>query len=59
MTDVVRVLLFRNEGTDKVQALIDRWRTRSKKHGQSLSISILRTKLAKTLELIKWRSAQP
>lgn len=53
VTDVVRVLLFRNEDTNKVQALIDRRRARSEKRDQSLSVSIPRTKLTKALGLVE------
>ena len=53
VTDVMRVLLFRNEDTNKVQALIDRRRARSEKRDQSLSVSIPRTKLTKALGLVE------
>ena len=53
VTDVVRVLLFRDEDTDKIQALIDRRRARSKKRDQSLSVSIPRIKLTNALGLVE------
>ena len=51
--NVVRVLLFRNEDTNKVQKLINWRRARSEKRDQGLSVSIPRTKLTKPLELVE------
>lgn len=51
--NVVRVLLFRNEDTNKVQKLINWRRARSEKRDQDLSVSIPRTKLTKALELVE------
>ena len=52
LTDVARVLLARDEGQDKVQALIDRRRARSEKRDQNLVISVPRNKLTRSLGLV-------
>jgi len=53
VVDVAKVLFSRESGTDKVQALIDRRRTRSERRDQSLSISIPKNKLTRTLGLVE------
>ena len=52
LTDVARVLLSRDEGQNKVQALIDRRRARSEKRDQSLILSVPRNKLTRGLGLV-------
>ena len=52
LTDVARVLLSRDEGSNKVQALIDRRRARSEKRDQSLILSVPRNKLTRGLGLV-------
>ena len=52
ITDVARVLLARDAGPDKVQALIDRRRARSEKREQSLVINVPRNKLTRSLGLV-------
>ena len=52
LSDVARVLLSRNEGQDKVQALIDRRRARSEKRDQNFIISVPRNKLTRSLGLV-------
>ena len=52
ITDVAKVLLARDTGPDKVQALIDRRRARSEKREQSLVINVPRNKLTRSLGLV-------
>lgn len=53
VVDVAKVLFSRESSADKVQTLIDRRRTRSERRDQSLSISVPKNKLTRTLGLVK------
>ncbi|GAA4054031.1 hypothetical protein GCM10022409_46380 [Hymenobacter glaciei] len=51
LADVVGVLVSRNEGQDKVQALIERRRERKKKGPQSIDFSVPKNRLTRALGL--------
>ena len=51
LTDVVSVLVSRNEGQGKVQALVDRRRERSKKGAQTIDFTVPNNKLTRALGL--------
>lgn len=53
IADVASVLFSRSEGDNKVQALVDRRRERSKKGDQSLRFTIPKNKLTRTLGLVE------
>ena len=53
LSDVLGVLVSRNEGQDKVTALIARRRERAKKGGQDLHISLPKNRLTRSLGLIE------
>ena len=53
LTDVARVLLSRNENSNKVQALIDRRKARSEKRDQNINFSIPKNRLTRTLGLVE------
>ena len=53
ITDVVKVLLSRDPEKSKVQDLIDRRRSRSKRGDQSITISVPKNKLTQTLGLLE------
>lgn len=53
IADAVGVLFSRNGEENKVQALIDRRRERSKKGDQSLNFTIPKNKLTRTLGLVE------
>ncbi|GAB3869559.1 hypothetical protein GCM10028824_16750 [Hymenobacter segetis] len=53
IADAASVLFSRNEDENKVQALVDRRRERSKKGDQSLRFTIPKNKLTRTLGLVE------
>ena len=53
VVDVARVLFSRETSADKVQALIDRRRTRSERRDQSLTIPVPKNRLTRTLGLVE------
>lgn len=53
LSDVLGVLVSRNEGQDKVTALIARRRERAKKGGQDLHISLPKNRLTRSLGLVE------
>ena len=53
VVDVAKVLFSRETAADKLQALIDRRRTRSERRDQSLTIPVPKNKLTRTLGLVE------
>ena len=53
VVDVTKVLFSRETAADKLQALIDRRRTRSERRDQSLTIPVPKNKLTRTLGLVE------
>lgn len=53
LTDVAKVLLSRDDSQNKVQTLVDRRRARSAKRDQSITISVPRNILTRTLGLVE------
>ncbi len=53
ITDVARVLLSRDAGQDKLQALVDRRRARAEKRDQGIRLSIPKNRLTRTLGLVE------
>lgn len=53
IADAASVLFSRNEEVNKVQALVDRRRERSKKGDQSLRFTIPKNRLTRTLGLVE------
>lgn len=53
VADVARILLGRDVGPDKVQALIERRHARSEKREQSLTIRVPRNRLTRGLGLVE------
>ncbi|GAB3856667.1 hypothetical protein GCM10028822_29320 [Hymenobacter terrigena] len=53
IADAASVLFSRNEDENKVQALVERRRERSKKSDQSLRFTIPKNKLTRTLGLVE------
>ena len=53
VADVTKVLFSRETAADKLQALMDRRRTRSERSDQSLTISVPKNKLTRTLRLVE------
>lgn len=53
IADAASVLFSRNEDENKVQALVDRRRDRSKKGDQSLRFTIPKNRLTRTLGLVE------
>ncbi|WP_092673332.1 hypothetical protein [Hymenobacter arizonensis] len=52
VTDVAKVLTSRDSKKDKIQDLVDRRRARSEKQDQSITITIPKNKLTRTLGLV-------
>ena len=53
LSDVLGVLVSRNEGQDKVTALIARRRERAKRGGQNLHINMPKNRLTRSLGLVE------
>lgn len=53
ITDVARVLFSRDDSKSKVQALIDRRRARSEKRDQTLTVTVPKNKITRTLGLVE------
>ncbi|MDB5235618.1 MAG: hypothetical protein JWR44_2611 [Hymenobacter sp.] len=52
LADVTRVLLSRNEGKDKVQALMDRRKARSQKGEEDVTITVPKNRFTRALGLV-------
>ena len=53
IVDVARVIFSRDSGPDKVQALIDKRRARSERRGQTLTVTVPKNKLTRSLGLVE------
>ena len=53
VVDVTKVLFSRETAADKLQALMDRRRSRSERRDQSLTIPVPKNKLTRTLGLVE------
>ena len=53
LTDVVRVLVSRNNGQDKVQTLLNQRRERTKEGNQNIIFSLPKNRLTRTLGLVE------
>ncbi|HEX8506134.1 MAG TPA: hypothetical protein VF630_12265 [Hymenobacter sp.] len=52
ITDVARVLFSRDDSKSKVQAIIDKRRARSEKRDQTLTVSVPKNSITRTLGLV-------
>lgn len=53
IVDVARVIFSRDSGPDKVQALIDKRRARSERRDQTLTVTVPKNKLTRSLGLVE------